>query len=321
MLTIPARLALLAACALLALPACRRTPPPEPPGPPGPTVAEIPKRPPPAEIWKEFSGERAFAHVQHLVELGPHPSGSDALETARQYLVTTLAAAGWSAERQEFTDQTPTGPIRFVNLVARLTRTPASSPRVVVISHYDTKFYDTIRFVGANDSGSSTGALLELARVLALDPDFAQQIELLFTDGEEAIQQFTPTDGLYGSRHYVRVLQETNRLRQFRYGILWDMMGDRNLRITLPPDSPGELARAAFAASETLGLRQFFTYHTQQILDDHTPFNQAGVPVIDLIDFDFPAWHTADDQLDQISPESLQRVGAVTLYLLKHTPP
>jgi glutaminyl-peptide cyclotransferase len=275
---------------------------------------------PPTELWKEFSGDHAFAHVRKLVEIGPRPSGSERLEQARQYIEQTLQSQGWHVERQPFTSDTPRGPVQFTNLIARFGSEPSdTTQRVIVASHYDTKLYQTIRFVGANDGGSSTGALLELARVLALDPRLATQIELLFFDGEEAIQQFSASDGLYGSRYYARLLKETNRYKQFSAGIVWDMMGDRDLKLTIPPDSPPELARAFRSSTGALGLDHVFGFADRPILDDHIPLIQSKIPAIDLIDFDYMPWHTADDTLDKVAPESLQKIGAITLHYLATT--
>ncbi len=283
---------------------------------------EVPAPPPPAEIWKEFSGDKAFQHVKRLTEFGPRPIGSETLEATRKYLIQNLESAGWRVERQIFTDQTPRGKFEFVNLIARFSgknggAASTTTQEAIVASHYDTKIFDTIRFVGASDGASSTGALLELARVLALDPGMAQRVELVLFDGEEAVSQFTETDGLYGSRYYARNLRETKRNAQFKFGILWDMIGDKDLTITLSPDSPPELARAILEASETLGIRKHFSYLNRPIWDDHVPLNMAHIPTIDLIDFDYPYWHTADDTLDKLSPESLQKVGAVTLFYLR----
>ncbi len=126
-----------------------------------------------AKIWEQFSGENAFNHVQHLVELGPRPSGSEALEKSRVYIDNQLRALGWKVERQEFSDDTPRGKVRFVNLIARFGDSEPKTPRFLLCSHYDTKIFDAIRFVGANDGGSSTGLLLEMARVLPKDPQLA----------------------------------------------------------------------------------------------------------------------------------------------------
>ncbi len=255
------------------------------------------------------------------VELGPRPAGSEALEKTRAYIEHQLEAAGWAVIRQTFTDETPRGPVEFVNLIARfklgLPQSPAeTTQKIILASHYDTKLFDTVRFVGAHDGASNTGALIELARVLALDWTMAKQVELVFFDGEEAVSQFSATDGLYGSRHYARELRESKRNRQFKFGILLDMIGDKELTITLPPDSPSDIARGIFASATRLGVRDQFRYLDRPILDDHVPLTRSGIPTIDLIDFDYEWWHTADDTLDKLSADSLKTVGEVTLYYL-----
>jgi glutaminyl-peptide cyclotransferase len=267
--------------------------------------------------WQEFSGENALAHVQALVDLGPRPAPSAALDKARAYIRQNLRGTGWSVQDQPFTGQTPRGAVSFVNLIATWPdRHSSDGPRFLVCSHYDTKSFDDFRFVGANDGGSSTGALLELARVLSLHPQLAAKIELIFFDGEEAYDQFTDTDGLYGSRYFAGQLQASHSQAGYRGGILWDMMGDRDLTITLPLDSPAELARGIFAAADALKLRNHFTYYSSDVLDDHSPLNGIGIPTIDLIDFEYPPWHTAGDTIDKLSAQSLQTVGAVTLFYL-----
>lgn len=267
------------------------------------------------KIWEEFSGENALAHVQAMVDLGPRPPGTEAIEKTRKYLTTQLELSGWKVTRQIFADQTPRGQVEFVNLVANFPGVDRP-PSFLLCSHYDTKTFDTVRFVGANDAGSSTGVLIELARVLSLRPDLAQKTTLVFFDGEEAYQAFSGTDGLYGSRYFARDLVAQNKATQYRGGILFDMVGDQSLNITLPPDSPAEMARDIFAAAEALNLRKHFTYFDRDIMDDHTPLNAVGIPTIDLIDFDYPPWHTAEDTIDKLSAESLQTVGAVASYYL-----
>jgi len=268
-----------------------------------------------APLWENFSGEKAFAHVRHLVDLGPRPAGSEALEKSRLYIIEQLKSAGWTVARSEFSDQTPRGKVAFVNLIARFgTGEKKEAAQFLLCSHYDTKTFDTIRFVGANDGGSSTGLLIEMARVLALSPALAAKIELLFFDGEEAFENFTATDGLYGSRHFAQELRDSGKAKSVRGGILFDMIGDKSLDVTLPSDSPADLTRNIFAAADALGQRAHFTYLDRGMTDDHTPLNEIGIPVIDLIDFDFPPWHTAGDTVDKISAESLEIVGRVALY-------
>ncbi|HEV2840191.1 MAG TPA: M28 family peptidase [Chthoniobacterales bacterium] len=272
------------------------------------------------KIWEEFSGEKALAHVQAMVDLGPRPSGSEAIEQTRIYLTKQLELSGWKVTRQTFTDTTPRGKVEFVNLVATFAAGD-HAPSFLLCSHYDTKIFDTVRFVGANDAGSSTGLLLELARVLSLRADLASKATLVFFDGEEAYEAFSDTDGLYGSRYFARQLSAEGKTKQYRGGIVFDMVGDRSLTITLPPDSPAEMARDIFAAADALNLRKHFTYFDSDIMDDHTPLNAIGIPTIDLIDFNFPAWHTPEDTMDKLSAESLRTVGAVASYYLSEMAP
>lgn len=299
------------ACMLALMAGCHRKDPASGGPPPGPK-----------DLWKQFSGDEAFAYTKAQVDFGPRPSGSATLAKMRDYLMGVLAQAGWDVEQQKFTDETPRGKVDFINLIARFPESagkPASTAtqEAIVCSHYDTKLFDTIRFVGASDGASSTGALLELAKVLAKDPGLAQKIELVFFDGEEAVQDFTETDGLYGSRYYARKLFESGRSKQFKFGILWDMIGKKNVTVTLPEDSPQELAKGILEAAGALDLRKHFTYLDRGMIDDHVPLNVRHIPSIDLIDFDYMYWHTADDTLDKLSPDSLQIVGAVTLYYLQ----
>lgn len=268
------------------------------------------------EPWKDFSGPAALAHVQTLVDFGPRPPDSKALQKSRDYIRKNLTQFGWHVREQKFAEQTPRGKANFVNLIARHGARPKKEKRFLLCSHYDTKTFDTIRFLGANDGGSSTGALIEMARVLHLHPDLAQRIDLVFFDGEEAYEKFTETDGLYGSRYFARRIQAMKRTARFRGGILWDMIGDRSLTITLPLNSPPEMARDIFASADALQARDHFTYYTSDVLDDHTPLNDLAIPAIDLIDFDYPPWHTAGDTIDKLSAQSLQTVGAVTAYYL-----
>lgn len=311
------------------------SPPPEVPPPgatrsgPLPSANRLPPPPPPAELWKAFSGEKAMEEVKKQIAIGPRASGQTEIEKARKLIVDGLAERGWDVTRQEFTDATPRGPIQFVNIIGRFSPSgshpaPSNTQTGIICSHYDTKRYSTIKFVGASDGASSTGALLELARVLALDPALAAKVELVFFDGEEAIQNFTSVlatennDGLWGSRHYAHDLERSGRAKQFKFAILWDMIGDKDLTITLSPDSPRSLAAATFASAKALGYEKHFTYFSRDILDDHVPLSTfARIPSIDLIDFDYLYWHTQDDTLDKLSPESLQIVGEVTLHMLR----
>jgi glutaminyl-peptide cyclotransferase len=270
----------------------------------------------PDKIWTQFSGDKALAHVQRLVDLGPRTPQSEAIEKSRAYIKQELNSSGWRVTEQPFTDETPRGQVRFVNLIARFGTIGKTTDLFLLCSHYDTKVFDTFRFVGANDGGSSTGLLLELARVLAQQPRLAEKIELVFFDGEEAFENFSNTDGIYGSRHFAHELRQDGSAKSFRGGILFDMVGDRSLDITFPPNSPTKITRDIFASADALKLRNYFTYFDQDVTDDHSPLNVVGIPVVDVIDFHYPPWHTADDTMDKISAQSLQIVGSVAAYYL-----
>jgi hypothetical protein len=270
----------------------------------------------PDKIWTQFSGDKALAHVQRLVDLGPRTPQSEAIEKSRAYIKQELNSSGWRVTEQPFTDETPRGQVRFVNLIARFGAIGKTTDLFLLCSHYDTKVFDTFRFVGANDGGSSSGLLLELARVLAQQPPLAKKIELVFFDGEEAFENFSNTDGIYGSRHFAHELRQDGSAKSFRGGILFDMVGDRSLDITFPPNSPIKITRDIFASADALKLRNYFTYFDQDVTDDHSPLNAVGIPVVDVIDFHYPPWHTADDTMDKISAQSLQIVGSVAAYYL-----
>ena len=283
-------------------------------GPGGNTAAQKPSD----RMWEQFSGDNALRHVQQLVDYGPRPPGSEAIEKARVYITQQLESFGWAVTRQAFEADTLAGRVQFVNVIATFAGRgrAKAAPSFLLCSHYDTKTFENARFVGANDGGSSNGLLLELARILALAPERASKVQLVFFDGEEAYVNFTQTDGLFGSRYFAEELQREKKVKQFRGGILFDMVGDAALTVTLPPDSPPALVRDIFAAAESLGVRKHFTYADGNILDDHTPLNEIGIPVIDIIDFDYPPWHTPEDTMDKISAESLRIVGSVAVKYL-----
>lgn len=294
----------------------------------------------------KVAGEKALAHVAALVDFGPRPAGSEALEKSRQYLEKELAALGWVTRRQTFTTKTPKGQVEFTNLRARFGESAWEAKVTgLLCSHYDTKLYDSFEFVGANDAGSSSGLLVELARVLGTKPAAASALELVFFDGEEAFgTNITASDGLYGSKYYAaQVLLEKEKDRP-RWGVLLDMVGDADLNIRagilIPRSSLRDLAKAQedgyvvdiqrvedtlqhmardlLSAAGDLDLRSYIGISPGYVIDDHIPLNVvAGIPVINLIDFDFPAWHTPADTMDKLSAESLEISGRVTLMLVE----
>jgi len=267
----------------------------------------------------EFSGERAFEHVRRLVELGPRPVGSEAHARMRAYIVAELKAYGLSVRTMEFRAQTPLGEKPMVNIIAE--HSGASEEVIILASHYDTKLFTDFSFVGANDGGSSTGALLELARVLAARPEKPSfTLWFVFFDGEEAFVSWSPTDSKYGSRHMVEELERSGQLSRIRALILLDMIGDKDLDIVRDAYSTRWLQDILWETARQLGYERHFTDRETFVDDDHVPFLHKGVPAVDLIDFNYGLWnrywHTADDTLDKVSPRSLKIVGDVVLRAL-----
>ena len=260
-----------------------------------------------------FDSNRAWEHLRQLVGFGPRPAGSAAIEQARSYIKKQVEAAGVQVVEQAWEDKTPVGPIKMVNLIATIPG--ASKNRLIIGGHYDTKRFREFKFLGANDGGSSAAFLIELARVLK-SRNNALTIELLFLDGEEAVVEWTGTDNTYGSRHYVSAARQNGSLTTAKAFILVDMIGDRDLQTTHETRSTAWLDGIIRGAAVAQKLGSHFSGPAMALEDDHVPFLAAGIPSVDIIDFDFPAWHTAGDTLDAVSARSLQIVGDVVLAAL-----
>jgi glutaminyl-peptide cyclotransferase len=265
-----------------------------------------------------FDGAHAFEDLKHLVAFGPRPAGSEALARARSWMKRELAQSGLHTEDDAFAAATPAGNIAMTNLIVRI---PGSSPAILMVAgHYDTKRFGNFRFVGANDGGSSAAVLTELARVLTRRPS-PDTIWLVFFDGEEALGQWSDTDSVYGSRHLVERLASEGQLSRVKGMILVDMIGDSNLDIRRDTASSGWLTDLVWSTARRLGYGRYFQ---DQFLpvggDDHFPFINAGVPAVDLIDFDYGPgnryWHSAEDTVEHCSPQSLEIVGRVVLATL-----
>ena len=258
-----------------------------------------------------FDGAAAFRHLERLVAIGPRPAGSPGGVRAREYIAGELRRAGVQVRVEPFEAQTPDGRVKMANVIGILAG--RQSDVVLVGGHYDTKVFRDFRFVGANDGGSSTALLLELARALATRPrEYTYWI--VFFDGEEARGTWTSADSLYGSRRMAADLARRSELP--RAVIVADMIGDRDLNIRREASSTPWLTDLVWESARRLGQSTHFLPEAQPVEDDHAPFLQAGVPATLLIDFDFHWWHTAHDTLDKVSARSLQVVGDVLLEAL-----
>ena len=265
----------------------------------------------PSKAAAPFDGAAALRHVERLVALGPRPAGSLAAAKARAYILGELRAAGVAARVEPFEADTPHGRLKMANVVAAL---DGRRPDVIMLAgHYDTKWFRDVRFVGANDGGSSAALLIELARRLAARPrEYTYWV--VWFDGEEAREAWSATDSLYGSRFMARELARRAALP--RALVVADMIGDRELGIRREALSTEWLTDIIWAAAARRGEGVHFLPDALSVEDDHVPFLRAGVPSALLIDFDFPPWHTPEDTLDKVSARSLGIVGNVLLDAL-----
>lgn len=271
-----------------------------------------------ADKANELDARRAYDHVKRLVEMGPHPSGSEAIKKAQDYIESELRSYGLKVTEDVFTATTPRGPLPMKNIIAELR---GDKPDIVMITgHYDTLLQPG--FVGANDGGSSAAAVLETARVLAkTKPEYTLWFVLF--DGEEAVVNWYAMDGkdnTYGSRHLVSKLKADGTLNRVKALVLFDMIGDKDLDIKREGESTPWLIDTIWKTAHSLGYQKNFVDSQQYVSDDHLPFAEAGVAVADLIDFSYGPgnsyWHTNQDTLDKVSGESIKIVGDVVIRSL-----
>jgi hypothetical protein len=260
-----------------------------------------------------LSGERAMENVRAQIAFGPRPPGTEALTKCREYLIKQLESYGYQVEQDSFTATTPYGPKPMVNLIAH--KRGGGSNVIAMASHYDTKYFEKVHFVGANDGGSSTGLLLELARVLAGKKD-GFDYWFVFLDGEEAFVEWSTFDSTYGSRHLAKRWQDDGTASKVRALILLDMIGDKSQGIIKDTNSTPWLMDLVWSTAIEDGLRDTLSNVQTSMEDDHIPFLDVHIPCVDIIRNFPPTWHTAGDTLDTISAASMEKVGKLVLGLL-----
>jgi glutaminyl-peptide cyclotransferase len=267
---------------------------------------------PPAETTGGFDGARAYKHVEQLVAIGPHPAGSDGIRRAQAYIIEQLKSFGCPVEEQDFHASTPIGSVTMKNILVKI---PSSSPNIILYaSHYDTKRIDN--FVGADDGGSSTGVLLELARVLCARKN-VETIWLAFLDGEEAFNlQWADPDNTYGSRELAASLALSGTLRHVKAMILVDMVGPASPVFKRESNSTPWLTDVIWSTAARLGYGNVFVNDGSAVEDDHIAFLNRDVPATDIIDLEVPYWHTTHDTLDKIDPRTLAITGHVLIASL-----
>jgi len=267
--------------------------------------------PPPAQTGG-FDGAAAYDFTGKLVAFGPRPSGSPALQRTQDYIIGQLKSFGCAVDTDDFHASTPVGSLPMKNILAKVPG--ATEGIILLLTHYDTKRLDN--FVGADDGGSSTGLMLEMARRLCAGPKRKYSVWLAFVDGEEAVVNWdTDNDNTYGSRELAARMALAGDLKRIRAVILADMIGQKNLEIPRDDNSTKWLTDLVWSTAARLGYKDVFVSRDSAIEDDHQSFTNRGVSAVDIIDLDGYAayWHTPQDTMDKLSPRSLAIVGHVIL--------
>jgi glutaminyl-peptide cyclotransferase len=262
-----------------------------------------------------FQGERALAFAAKQMTFGPRIPGSTAHRMAGDWIVECLEETGWETELQEFTYQEA----KLRNIIGSWE--PGSGERPILLgAHYDTRpvadrddEFPLKPVPGANDGASGVAVLLELARVIAGNRS-SQDVWLVFFDGEDSggLQNW---DWVVGSSYFALEISFTPSSV-----IIVDMVGDRDLNLYFERNSTPELAQSVWQIANTMQYEDFIPVEKYALLDDHTPFLERGFQAIDIIDFDYPYWHTTEDTIDKISSESLEQVGRTLQAWLEAQP-
>lgn len=262
----------------------------------------------------------ALAHVSAFVaECTPRDAGTPEAERAAAWLHSRLCAKGVGASIDRFAEPTPRGTQTFANVLATIQGT--GDEWILLLSHFDTMNGIGKGFQGANDGGSSTGLLLELATAGLPRNALKHNILCAFLDGEECLYGYSDRDGFHGSKHLAKAMKREGR--KIKAVILMDMVGDRDLKITIPRNSTPDLRVLALEAAEATGNRDKIGLFDGFIYDDHSAFFDLGFPAVDLIDFSYGSrpgendfWHTPKDTLDKLSADSLLVTGQIVLEML-----
>lgn len=273
-----------------------------------------------ALTFTETDARQAFNYASNLVvKCTPRDAGTLRGTKAANWIFDTVSLLGVNVRRDRFTAETPKGARVMTNVVCTF-GAGSGGDWVVLLSHYDTK--PGLACPGANDGASTTGLLMALAASLAKTDVPRGNLAFVWTDGEECQERYAANDGLWGSRRAVDDFRR--RGLKIRAVLCLDMLGDRDLTVSIPANGDESLAALAVDCARRAGLgRRFVRRVTDLVTDDHVPFLAAGVPAIDLIDFDYGRspgandyWHTPHDTLDKISADSLHKAGRLVTEML-----
>ena len=276
----------------------------------------------------QVDGARMLARVAKQVEAGPRIPGSPGHVIVRDWIAAELTRMGATVERQRFIDSTLAMPLPLENVIGRFGPRPPPAGRVLVLAaHYDPRPWsdqepDTTLhaepIAGANDGGSGVAVLLEVAELMSRRPP-AVAVDLVFFDGEDQGRPTQPQEYSLGARGYAARLGTERPTAAF----VFDMVGDRDLNIhpeQRSAEQAANLVELVLAGARATGARGFHSQPRHRITDDHVPLLDAGVPAVDIIDFDYDAWHTRRDGVDQVSAASLAEVARVAAWLVYSSP-
>jgi Zn-dependent M28 family amino/carboxypeptidase len=265
-----------------------------------------------------FNGARALEYTREFVSIGPRWVGSPGHAKAEAFLKKQFVKD--QLEEDTFTMNTPAGPQEMHNFIVRF---PGKKDGVIVLaSHYETNYpLRDINFVGANDGGSTTGTLIEMANHLRGRTLDGYSVWLVFFDGEEAFKEWSDSDSTYGSRHLAAKWQNDGTLKRIKAFIILDMIGDKDLDIQRDANSTPWLLDLIQKAASKHGDQSYFFQQQTADSDDHLPFVRRGVPSADVIDLDYgyqnSYHHTAQDTMDKLSAKSLTIVGNTMLETIR----
>ncbi len=276
----------------------------------------------------KFDGQSAFRYLTAQVDFGPRVSGTKAHDRCADYLATEMEKSAEAVNLQPFTITGYDGKaLRYTNIIASFNL--KATTRILLLAHWDSRpWADNEKdsslhdrpVPGANDGASGVAVLLEIARHLKAAPPEAG-VDILLTDGEDYGRHRDPGGFLHGARYFASHLPQGYRPA---FGILLDMVGDARLEIPREQhsiDFAPDIVDLVWGTADRLGYSQFVNTVQGSVTDDHLPLNAAGIPTIDIIDFDYPDstnryWHTLQDTPDKCSPESLEAVGSVVLTVI-----
>src|SRR5205814_4946892 len=309
---------MLPACLIFPLTACARQNSPDTPQTVSSTLLPNAMNSDDSAPKPSINSARAMQYVRDVVAFGPRPIGNPNHKKLENYIVSHLR--GVTVEDDAFTAETPEGRFPVRNIIAKF---PGTRDGVIVIAgHYDTNYpLRNTAYVGANDGGSSTAILLELANQFRDKNREGYSVWLVWTDAEEAVKQWSATDSLYGTRHLAESWQKDGTLKKIKALLLTDMIADADLNIDQDMNSTPWLEKLVLQAATRLGYQSHFFGRSIPVEDDHLPFLHMGVPSADLIDLDYGYnnvfHHTPQDTLDKLSPKSLEIVGSVLMETVR----